>query len=152
MSLSEPILNGEVVVFGKEDDFRGKEKWPEDFYGSKVGLNTGYDLAAMGGATFASACKNGKIVLHEAYTTEANLRRLQGDKIQFFLNVGETDVSSYTSVRRKPVINKGEGYVGFTRTEGDSPFLPKFKAEFNTQVKSMKASGEIEKMAEEYWK
>lgn len=78
------IPYGEVVLFGKEDDLRGKEKWPEDLYGSKVGLNTGYDLAAMGGATFASACKNGKIVLHEAYTTEANLRQLQRDKIQFF--------------------------------------------------------------------
>jgi len=152
MSHSEPILSEEVVVFGNEENLRGKTEWPDDFLGSKIGLNTGYDPAVMGGTAFAKACKNGNIVLHEAYTTEANLHRLQGGKIQFFLNVGETDITSYPQVRRGPVVNRGEGYLRFTRAEDNFPFLPKFKAEFNALVTSMKRSGEIDKLAEAYWK
>ena len=39
MNFSEPILQEQVVVFGKADNLAGKSKWPEDFYNSKIGMN-----------------------------------------------------------------------------------------------------------------
>ena len=55
MDLSEPILSEQVVIFGTEESLGDKSVWPEDFFGFKLGLNSGYDPTAMGGAEFAAA-------------------------------------------------------------------------------------------------
>ena len=152
MILSEPILDEPVVIFGKKENLRSKVNWPEDFYGTRIGLNSGYDPVAMGGIEFAAACKSTKIVLLEAYTTDSNLRRLEAGRIQFYLNAGSTIISAYPSIRRGPVVNTAQGYLGFTKKEESFQFLPTFSEQFNAAVKKMKKSKEIVKIAEDYMK
>ena len=152
MALSEPILQEQVVVFGKEEDLRGRAKWPQDFFDSKLGLNSGYDPTAMGGVAFAEACISGKIKLQEAYTTEANLRRLAAGRIRFYLNASSTNISPYPMIMKGPVVNSSQGYLGFTKQGESFQFLPKFSEKFNEVIRRMKESKEVAKIANDFGK
>jgi polar amino acid transport system substrate-binding protein len=97
MVFSEPILEEQIVIFGNSTNLKGKTKWPEDFYGFRFGMNTGFNPTALGGIGFADACKTGEIELQEANSTVLNLKKLQADRIEFYLNDRFTDISSYPS-------------------------------------------------------
>lgn len=61
MSLSEPILKEEIVVFGTAEKLKGKTVWPDDFYGSKIGLNFGYSPEANGGKNSSKPLKAARL-------------------------------------------------------------------------------------------
>ncbi len=148
MALSEPILEEQVALFSTADNLEGRDEWPDDFFGAKIGLNSGYDVEAMGGAAFAAACESGKIKLLDSYTTEANLRKLAAGRIQFYLNVSSTDIAPYPRLVRGPIVNTSSSYVGFTRKGERFPFLADFRQQFDVVVKEMKAAKEIAAIAE----
>lgn len=152
MLFSEPILEEQVVVFGKAKNLKGKNKWPEDYYGFKFGWNRGFTTVGLGGAKFADACKSKKIKLWEMNGTTDGLKMIKRDWVTFYLNGKLTDISSYPSIKRGPVTATNNGYLGFTRKGQKFPFLTDFKNKFDKIIKEMKTSKEIEKIVNTYLK
>jgi polar amino acid transport system substrate-binding protein len=152
MLYSEPILSEQVVVFGKKEKLKGKTKWPQDFFGYHMGLNRGFHYRAMGGKSFADACRTGKIKLQEAESNDLNLRKLEKDRIDFYLNDRLIDISMYPSIVRGIVVKKNLGHLGFTRNDAKFKFLSDFRKQFNSNIKEIKASNQIEKIIQRYIK
>lgn len=150
MLFSEPILEEQVVVFGKSENLKGRTRWPEDFFGFNLGMNRGFNLTALGGEKFAEACESGKIALQEANSSELNLLKLEADRIEFYLNEKLTNISSHPSIKRGIVVSANYGHLGFTRRSENFPFLTDFKNKFDVVIKNMKASKEIDKIVEKY--
>jgi polar amino acid transport system substrate-binding protein len=150
MDLSEPILEEQVVVFGTSEKLRGKRFWPDDFYGSRIAMNTGFDLAALGGPIFARACASGRIKLREANTSDQNLRKLEMGRVDFYLNDQLTDVSAYPSVAKGLVTASNHGHLGYTRHVSKFPVLKRFRTAFDSVIVKMQAAGEIDAIAESY--
>lgn len=150
MNFSEPILQEEVIVFGNAENLKGKTVWPEDFYGSKIGMNTGYDTTSMAGEKFTQAIKAGKIELEEANNNEMNLKKLEAGRIDFYINDKLIDITPYPSVKRGISVKYNYGYLGFTRKFESFPYISDFKKEFDEVIKQMKASGEIDKIMAKY--
>ena len=152
MLFSEPILKEEVVVFGKADKLDGKTNWPEDFYGSKIGLNQGFNPSSMGGEEFANAVKDGKISLEAVGNNEQNLKKIKVGRIDFYLNDKMIDTSSFPLIKRGIVANLNNGYLGFTKSDANFKFIPDFKQQFDKIIKQMKESKEIDNIVNKYLK
>ena len=73
-------------------------------------------------------------------------------RIQFYLNVSSTDVGPYPLVKRGPVVNVSNGYLGFTRKRDNYPFLADFQQKFNGVIVQIRASKEIVGIAKAYGK
>ena len=94
-------------------------------------MNRGFNPTALGGVKFADACRSGKIRLLEANSTEQNLKKLEVDRIEFYLNDRLTDISSYPSIERGIIITTNYGHLGFTKENEEFQFLPDFRKKFN---------------------
>lgn len=152
VNYSEPILQEQVVVFGKPDKLQGKTKWPEDFYDSKIGMNRGYDPTSMAGEKFAAAIKAGMIEFEEADNNEMNLKKLEAGRLDFYLSDKLINITKYSSIKRGVVAKNNYGYLGFTRKYEQHEYLSDFKKKFDQIIKQMKDSKEIEKIVENYIK
>lgn len=146
MDLSEPILPEIIVVYGTEEKLQGKSKWPEDFYGSTIGLNSGFSPLSMGGKVLDEAFKSGKLTLDDGgKSNEISLKKLEAGRLDFYLNDRLIDISSTPTVKRSNiVVSENYGYVGFTRKADDFPYLIDFKSKFDKIIKEMKKSGAID--------
>jgi len=150
---SEPILQEQTIVFGKAEKLRGKTKWPDDFYTSKIGLNDGFNPEAMAGKKFATAIKLGLLSVDEAKNNSANLKKLQSDRIDFYVNNKVIDISDYPDIKRGIVAKNNWGYLGFTKNEYEySGYLNDFKIRFNDAVIKIKQTDEIQKIVNSYIK
>ena len=152
MSFSEPIIEEQVVVFGKAEKLAGKTKWPDDFYNSIFGMNRGFNPTSMAGYRFASAIQAGLIGLEEANNNEMNLKKLSAGRIDFYLNDTFIDTGKFPAVERGIVVKNNFGYLGFTRKYEGYPYITDFKTQFNTVIKQMKEAKEIDKILEIYTK
>ena len=152
MLFSEPILQEQVVVFGKADKLAGKTQWPEDFYNSKVGLNSGFSPASMGGEKFTKAIAAGKISVEEAENNEMNLKKLNAGRIDFYINDKLIDTSEFSSIERGIVAKNNDGYLGFTKKNEAYPYIADFVSEFNSIIKQMKEAKEIDSILGKYIK
>lgn len=152
MLFSEPILKEQVVVFGKSENLKGKTKWPEDFYGSKIGMNMGFNPFSMGGDAFGEACKAKKIKIEEANNNEQNFKKLERNRIDFYINDKMIDISPYPSIKRGIVAKTNYGYLGFTKKNENYNYKTDFIKKFNQNIKKMKKSGEIQKIIDKYMK
>jgi len=152
MMLSEPILEEQILVFGKAEKLKGKTKWPQDFLGFQIGMNNGFSPQALGGNAFGEAFEAGKVVIQEAKNNDHNLRKLEKDRIDFYINDRLIDISKYPSVKRGLVTNINYGHLGFTRKYENFKYLHDFKQKFDTIIKEIKASDQIEKIVKKYLK
>ena len=152
MLFSEPILEEQVVIFGKAETLVERKKWPEDFLGLRAGMNSGFSLTALGGDRFAQACRSGEIDLQEVNSTEQNLKKLSLGRIHFYLNDRLTDIGKFPSVQRGMVTASNNGHLGFTRVDGDYPYLQDFKKSFAATIREMKDPGEIDRIVKDYLK
>ncbi len=151
MNFSEPILQEQVIVFGKASKLEGKIKWPEDFYNSKIGMNSGFNPTTMAGEKFAKAIEAGRIEFDDsAVNNEMNLKKLQADRLDFYVTDKMIDISQFPSIKRGIVVKNNDGYLGFTRKYENFSFLPDFKKKFDAVIKEMKASGEISSILKKY--
>ncbi len=147
MNLSEPILAERVMVFGTAEKLKGKSKWPEDFYGTKIGLNAGFNPLSMGGKGFAEAIKEGKLTLDEGKDTETCLKKLAAGRSDFYINDQLVDISAFPEIKRSEIeAIQNHGHLGFTRKAENFPYLVDFKTKFDKVIKDMKTSGEIDKI------
>jgi polar amino acid transport system substrate-binding protein len=152
MMFSEPILPEEIVVFGKDNNLKGKEKWPEDFFGYTIGVNSGFNLYSMGGEKFGDAVKYGKIKVDAIGGNTRNLKKLEKDRFHFYINDKLVNISQYPSIKRGMIINTNNGYLGFTTKNKNYKFTKEFKDNFNQIIKNMKKSGEINDILKSYVK
>jgi len=152
MLYSEPVLSEQILVFGKLEKLKGKTKWPQDFLGYHIGLNSGFNYTALGGNAFADACRTGKIIVQEAENNDLNLKKLEKGRIDFYLNDRLIDISNYPSIVRGIVANTNFGHLGFTRKDAKFKFLSDFRKQFNSIIKEMKTSNQIEKIVQSYIK
>ncbi|MDN3683072.1 transporter substrate-binding domain-containing protein [Vibrio tapetis subsp. quintayensis] len=150
MLFSESILKEEVVVFGKSEKLISKNNWPEDFYGTVIGLNRGYNPYSMGGHAFGEAVKAGKILTEEATNGDANLNKLAKGRIDFYINDRLIDISDYPSIQRGLTANTNDGYLGFTKITDDYPYLANFKAQFDQAILRLKRTDKIERIVQSY--
>ena len=153
MTYSEPILPETIVVFGKKEKLEGKTKWPEDFFGSTVSLNSGFDPEGTGTKAFKDAIETGKIKLDDQGKDNlTNLKKLSIGRSDFYINDQLIDISEFPDIVRGIEINKNNGYLGFTKNTEKFPFIPDLLEKFNKAINEMKASGEIEKIIESHKK
>lgn len=146
MSYSEPLLAELIVVYGTEEKLKGKTKWPDDFYGSKIGLNSGFSPLSMGGKTLVDAIAAGKITLDdEGKSNEICLKKVAAGRLDFYLNDRLIDISATPTVKRSEiVVSENNGFLGFTKKTEKFPYITDFKTKFDAIVKELKQSGAIE--------
>jgi len=150
MLFSEPILEEEIVVFGKAVNLKGKTKWPEEFYGYTIGMNRGFSPYGAGGTRFGDAHKAGRIKIEEASSTEQNLKKLERDRFLFYINDKFIDIQPYPSIIQGMTINMNFGHLGFTKQNDEYKFMKDFKNTFDQIIKDMKESNEIKKVVDKY--
>ena len=152
MLFSTPILQEKVIVFGIPEKLAGKTRWPEDFYGQRIGLNRGYNPFSMGGDDFGNAHQAGKIYIDEARNAKSNLKKLELDRIDFYINDQLTDISEHPLIVRGIVANINHGYLGFTKKTINFTYTEDFKKRFDFIIKQMISSGEVERILNDYLK
>ncbi|SON53024.1 substrate-binding periplasmic protein [Vibrio tapetis] len=150
MLFSESILREEVVVFGKPNKLIGKRNWPEDFHGTVIGLNRGYNPYSMGGHEFGEAVKSGHIVVEEATNGIINLNKLEKGRIDFYINDRLIDISDFPGIKRGITANTNDGYLGFTKLNVDYPYSADFKAQFDHAILRLKQTDTIDKIVHSY--
>lgn len=154
MVYSEPILEEKVVVFGLKSRMEGRTRWPEDFYGLKVGLNDGFLHDALLGPEAARAVADGQLSVEEAFDSSTNLKKLAIGRIDVYVNDRLTDISDFTSAK-DPVVIAADvvgqwGYLGFSSANDDFPYSDHFRRTFDGIIRDMRDSGRIEAIIREY--
>lgn len=152
---SESILGENVILLCHKDIFnKSRSKWPEDFYGLNIGQNNGFDFIDD---AHRNAVKSGKIKASYAKSATANIRKLDKKKIDCYINdrfvvlQEAKKQGKMSSFKEGPTLKTEQGYLGFAKN-GKFPFKNDFIAKFNTVIKQMKASGEIQKILDKYKK
>lgn len=152
---SEALLDEKVVlVCRKEVLNKERATFPDDYVGLKFGNNTGY---ATLGDDFFNLVKEGKITLHEAPSTEANLKKITAGRIDCYGNdrmVIATSLKDMGSALGTDVdvahdVKTEKGFLGFSR-DGQFPYKDDFVNQFNAVIKEMKSNGEIEAIINKY--
>ncbi|MCP4116175.1 MAG: amino acid ABC transporter substrate-binding protein [Desulfobacteraceae bacterium] len=155
MQFPEPIFQEKVVVFGKKSKLMERVRWPEDFYGTTIGINSGWSLEGMGGKALAKAVKEGKIKVHEAKTAEMHMKMIMADRTDFYINDIMSDTSRFQGgdpIVAGPVASTNFSYLGFTRKIGRFPYIPDLIDQFKREMKEMKASGRVDEIVNRYKK
>ncbi len=155
MQFPEPILQERVVVFGKKSRLKAKTRWPEDFYGTTIGINTGWSLEGMGGKAFVKAVNAGNIKVQEAKSAEMHMKMIMADRNDFYINDILSDISPFQGsdpIVRGPVATTNFGYLGFTRKIDRFPYIPDLIDAFNRAMQEMKASGRVDEIIDRYKK
>jgi polar amino acid transport system substrate-binding protein len=158
---SEPLLDEHVVAYCNPGILKKRTamRWPEDFYGLRVGNNSGF---IVGGEAFDQAVKDGKIIMQEARDSLANIRKLRLGRIDCYINdreairwtLKELKASNGTDkpLREGEIVEAvaiavKQGYLGYTdRDQGAFPFKADFVRKFDAAVLQMKRNGDIERI------
>lgn len=151
-----------VAVCAKEVATKDRVRWPEDFYGLKIGNNAGF---LVGGDKFIRAVEAGKITIEEASDTRTNIIKLAMKRIDCYINdrisirwtqkqlAREGKLPSGAAGVEAAVIATEQGFLGFTdRDQGKFPYKTDFLKQFNAIVYDMKRNGEIDRIAREFFK
>jgi polar amino acid transport system substrate-binding protein len=149
---SEPLVQEQVVVFGTAKKLNGKTKWPEDFYNTNIGLNSGFGYDSMGGKAFLKAYNDGKLEISESRNNKLNLEKVNSNRIDYYLNDRLINISDYPKIKRGVVAVSNYGYLCFTKNTERYPFIPKFKKQFDDAIKELKANNEIDEIIKKYTK
>lgn len=160
---SLPLFDENVVaVCTRETAARPRRRWPEDFYGLRIGNNAGF---LVGGDKFNQAVRDGRIRLEEASDTRTNILKLGLKRIDCYINDRMSIRWTQASLRREgrlpgahvgveaAVIATEQGFLGFSdRDQGKFAYKTDFLKQFDAIVYDMKRSGEIERIARDFFK
>jgi polar amino acid transport system substrate-binding protein len=150
LSYSEPLINETILVFAKDSINKGRKNFPEDFYELTVCMHRGYDLIGMGGKKFSQAIKNKRITLIEANTGNDCLNRVKRNIADFHISDRLIDISKFSDIKKGLKIKSNFGYMGFSLRKDKYPHLDDLKDKFNTVIRAMQKSGEIEQIVNDY--
>lgn len=162
---SMPMLEEKTVVFCRQEVLdKPRGKWPEDYYGLRIGNNLGF---GHGGAEFWDAVKNDLIILDEATGNKTNLIRLVLGRIDCYINdeisilwtlknlqaEGKISTKVPINIKRGTTVAVEQGFLGFSnQDQGKFPFKENFIKQFNTAIYDMHRNGEIQKIVDDYIK
>lgn len=160
---SLPLYDEIVVAVCTRDVLaKPRPRWPEDFHGLRIGNNSGF---LVGGDKFLAAVKEGKIRVEEASDTRTNILKLAMKRIDCYINDRisirwtQNQLAREGKLPPEPVgaeavvIATEQGFLGFTdRDGGKYPFKTDFLKQFNAIVYDMKRTGEIERIARNFFK
>jgi polar amino acid transport system substrate-binding protein len=163
---SIPILDEKVVVFCREEILaRPRPKWPEDYYGLRIGNNSGFKI---GGKKFWKAVKEGKIKLQEAKTTTQNIIMLGVRRTDCYINdrlsilwklkqlkaAGKyEEAGRHAKLLEGATISIEQGFLGFTdKDKGKFPFKDDFVKKFDTIIYEMRKNGELQRIVNDFTK
>ncbi len=151
-----------VAMCTKEAVTKRRRRWPEDFYGLRIGNNAGF---RVGGAKFDMAVAQGRIKLEEASDTRTNIVKLGLGRIDCYINdrqsIRWTENQLIKSGKLDParvgveaaVIATEQGFLGITdRDEGRFAYKTDFLKQFNAIVYDMKRNGEIDAIGTKFFK
>lgn len=162
---SMPVLEEKVVVFCRPELLHEpRPRWPEDYFGLRIGSNGGF---LLGGDRFRAAVAAGKIQYDEVGSSQQNILKLVSGRIDCYMNdrfaviwefnrlrrQGRLGDARFDDLREGAVISTEQGYLGFTAVDnGRYPFKDEFVAEFNRVITRMRSSGEIGEIVEDFLK
>jgi polar amino acid transport system substrate-binding protein len=160
MKYSTPILPESVAVFCSEAIAARVERkrWPEDYFGLRFGLNTGFSL---GGEKFSQAVKDGHIILDQANGNRINLEKLILQRIDCYMNDRFSILWEWRHMNAEGLNHDGvkiidtgivgveQGYLGYTdRDNGRFPYKEDFIIQLNKIIENMRRTGEISRIVD----
>lgn len=160
MDYSAPIMLESVVMFCNEAVAAriGAPRWPDDYYGLRVGINSGF---LLGGPAFHAARRGSKIIVEEARGTDENLKKLLLGRIDCYMNDRSAIQHALLRARAEDayqraarivetgIVSQEHGYLGFTRLHGERwTFRADFIRQFNLVLEELRRSGELAQIAE----
>jgi polar amino acid transport system substrate-binding protein len=161
---SEPLLDEQVVAYCNPAIVKKQAmRWPEDFYGLRIGNNAGF---IVGGEAFEQAVRDRKIAVHEARDSTANIRKLRLGRIDCYINDRQAILWTFKHFQRpggpdKPLragelveavtIATFQGHLGYTsRDKGAFKYKDDFVRQFDAIFRMLKKQGEIDRIVAEY--
>jgi len=146
---SEPILAEKSIVYALPETLKGKNRFPEDFFGLTVCLNKGFTLVT-GGVKMKKAIENKDLKLIYAKNNKACLGRVFRGVADLYVNDQLIDISEFPEIKRGLVAAENAGHIGFTLKKEKYPFIDDLKKKFNAVIVEMKKSDEIDKILKNY--
>lgn len=162
---SLPLYDEFVVVVCRKEVLakRGAMKWPESFYGLRIGNNAGF---IVGGEVFEQAIRDGKMLVEEARDSRTNVIKLGMRRLDCYINDRRSIWWTRDALKREGLFDEGgkhaqlveaavigheQGFLGFTdRDQGRFPYKNDFVKEFNSVIYQMRRRGEIERIAQQF--
>jgi polar amino acid transport system substrate-binding protein len=155
-----------VVVCRKEVMAkRGAMKWPEGFYGLRMGNNAGF---IVGGEVFEQAIRDGKMLVEEARDSRTNVIKLGMRRLDCYINDRRSIWWTRDALKREGLYDEGgkhaalveaavigqeQGFLGFTdRDQGRFAYKTDFVKEFDAIIYQMRRRGEIERIAQAFFR
>lgn len=158
---SIPILDEKVVVFCREGVMKNnpRARWPQDYYGLKLGNNAGYKL---GGDKFWAAVDSGKIKLKEGGSNTKNILKLglkrtdcyMNDRISILWELNRlkhagtySEGTKHVKLIEAATITIEQGFLGYTdRDNGKFTYKGNFVKQFDTIIYDMRKTGELQRI------
>jgi polar amino acid transport system substrate-binding protein len=156
-SYSVPILEETIVVYTRKELLNeSRSRWPEDWYGKKIGIFLGtIDIA---GTKFTNAVAENKIKMIEEKGHEINLLHLGNGKIDAYVNDRNSILYAISELKKKhkwqqaselveaAVVSKEWGYLAFSKDDPKYPFKEDFIKKFNSAITQLQEEHKIEKI------
>lgn len=152
-----------AIVCNKDVSMHNRKTWPEDYYGLLIGINRGYSI---GGKQFHKALAEGNIKIREIEGTPKNLLTLAAGRTDCYINDINAIKWNIAQFKRQPqyknlvselqfgpVISFEYSYLGYSRHHSKSkPFKKNFVAQFDSIIKEMKISGQVDDIVANFYK
>ena len=146
---SESILAERSYVYALSKTLKGKSQFPEDFFGLTVCLNKGFTLMT-GGIKMKNAIQNSDLKLIYGKNNKACLGRVFRGVADLYVNDQLINISEFPKIKRGLIAAENLGHIGFTLNKKNYPYIDNFEKKFNTVIKEMKQSGEIDRILRSY--
>lgn len=162
MDYPAPVLNEgfsvlTTMAFAKDRN----PKWPEDYAGKTIGINTGFSVPQLDKA------KTLGVKIEEASNNISNIKKLIHGRLDGYINdanamlwtlkqlksKGEYDETKNQQFVVATNISKEQGYLGVTNQDnGKFAFKQDFVSQFTAIIQKMKDNGEIQTILDSYIK
>lgn len=159
---SVPLMTEHVVVFCHRGVAaqRSLARWPDDYRGLRIGLNTGFLVADAG---FIAARQGGAFVMDTAKGTRTNLLKLMRGRIDCYINDRLSTQWEWQRLQREGQVGPGmlglqetwqladqHVYLAFSRKYAQAdPYREDFMRQFNAAVLRLQQTGAVQRMAEQ---
>lgn len=156
---SVPLMTEHVIVFCNSDVAARRKlaRWPDDYRGLRIGLNTGFLVADAG---FIMARQAGAFVMDTAKGTRTNLLKLMRGRIDCYINDRLSTQWEWQRLQREGQVGPGmlalqemtqladqHVYLAYSRkyVQAD-PFRDDFMRQFNAAVLHLQQTGEVQRL------
>lgn len=156
---SVPLMTEHVIVFCNSSVAARRKlaRWPDDYHGLRIGLNTGFLVADAG---FIAARQTGAFVMDTATGTRSNLLKLMRGRIDCYINDRLSTQWEWQRLQREGQVGPGmlalqemkqladqHVYLAYSRKYVQAePFRDDFMRQFNAAVLHLQHTGEVQRL------